>query len=410
MYKEIISSVFLAVLTTDCNQTKKESQPITRTPVEARSVETENPNASYQPAFAGQTRIAAVKTKANIESKILTDKLEKPWGIATLPDGRFLITQKGGTMRIVTPSGTVSEPITGLPPVDDNGQGGLLGLALDPSFETNRIVYFSFSLKSKAGNQTAVGKGRLSDDEKKIEGPTIIYSAMPVYDGDKHFGSRLVFDRDGNLFVSTGERSDLETRPQAQKLNSALGKIVRITKDGRPAPDNPTFNDSKALPEIFSYGHRNTQGLAIHPQTGDLWNSEMGPKGGDEINIIRAGKNYGWPIIGYGLEYSGEKVGKGITQKSGLEQPIYYWDPVLSPSGMTFYSGNAIPEWENNLFICGLSSRHIARIVIKDNKVTGEERLLAKEGERFRDVTQGKDGALYAVTDSGRLYWIGVKK
>jgi glucose/arabinose dehydrogenase len=410
MYKEIIISVFLAAVSTDCNNAKKDVEPVVQDETVAISEETENPDSQYQPAFAGQTRIAPVKTTAPIDSKLLTGKLEKPWGIASLPDGRFLITQKEGTMRIVTSSGAVSEPIKGLPAVDDKGQGGLLGLALDPSFESNRMVYFSFSFKSREGNQTAVGKGRLSDDEKKIENATVIYKAMPVYDGDKHYGSRLVFDRDGNLFVSTGERSDLQTRPQAQWLNSALGKIVRITKDGKPASGNPSFNDPKTLPEIYSYGHRNTQGLAIHPQTGDLWNSEMGPKGGDEINVIKGGKNYGWPTITYGLEYSGEKVGEGITQKSGLEQPVYYWDPVLSPSGMTFYSGNAIPEWENNLFICGLSSRHIARIVIKDNKVTGQERLLAKEGERFRDITQGKDGALYAVTDSGRLYRIGLKK
>jgi glucose/arabinose dehydrogenase len=249
----------------------------------------------------------------------------------------------------------------------------------------------------------------LSPDEKKIENATVIYRAIPAYDGDKHFGSRLVFGRDGFLYVSTGERSDLETRPKAQQLNAALGKILRITKDGKPAPGNPFISDKNALPEIYSYGHRNPQGLAMHPTTGDIWDSEMGPRGGDEVNIIKAGKNYGWAMITYGIEYSGEKVGDGITQKAGMEQPVYYWDPVLSPSGMTFYSGNTIPEWENNLFIGGLSSTHICRLVIKDNKVVGEERLLEKERQRFRDIAQGKDGALYAVTDDGRLYRIGKK-
>jgi glucose/arabinose dehydrogenase len=209
--------------------------------------------------------------------------------------------------------------------------------------------------------------------------------------------------------VSTGERSDPETRPQAQSLQSGLGKVVRITTDGKPAAGNPFFNSSGARPELYSYGHRNVQGLALHPETGDVWDSEMGPRGGDEVNLIQAGKNFGWPIITYGLEYSGAKVGEGITQKEGMEQPVYYWDPVLSPSGMAFYSGAAIPEWKNNLFIGGLNSNHIARLVINNNKVVGEERLLANEGQRFRDVTEGKDGALYAVTDGGRLYRIGKK-
>jgi glucose/arabinose dehydrogenase len=219
----------------------------------------------------------------------------------------------------------------------------------------------------------------------------------------------LVFGRDGHLFVSTGERSDLETRPQAQQLNSALGKILRITTNGQPAPGNPFMGNSGARSELYSYGHRNVQGLALHPETGDLWETEMGPRGGDELNRIEAGKNYGWPTIGYGIEYSGEKVGSGITQKEGMEQPVYYWDPVLSPSGMTFYTGKNIPEWKNNVFIAGLNSKHIARLVLQNNRVTGEERLLANEGQRFRDVAEGTDGSLYAITDEGRLYRIAKK-
>jgi glucose/arabinose dehydrogenase len=271
------------------------------------------------------------------------------------------------------------------------------------------MVYFAFSRPEKEGNHTAVGKGRLSVDESKIESVTVLYKSVPVYDGDKHYGSRLVWDRDGYLVFTTGERSDLQTRPQAEWLNSSLGKTIRITKDGKPAPGNPFADDKKALPEIYSYGHRNPQGLAVHPVTKDIWENEMGPRGGDEINIIKPGKHYGWPTITYGIEYSGEKVGQGIQQKAGMEQPIYYWDPVLSPSGMCFYAGTAVPEWQNNLFICGLSSQHIARIVIENDKVTGEERLLESEKERFRDITEGKDGALYAVTDSGKLYRIGRK-
>jgi glucose/arabinose dehydrogenase len=410
MIKIAIPLVAIVFLTSACGQKTQTGKEPVSTTIEDNPVETNKPNSNYKPAFEGQTRIAAVKTKTPIESKVITDKLDRPWGIATMPDGRFLITQKSkGTMRIVSSGGIASGEIIGLPAVDPDGQGGLLGLALDPDFAVNRMVFWSFSEPRNGGNLTAVAKGKLSPDEKKIENATVIYRAIPANDGDKHFGSRLVFGRDGFLYVSTGERSDLETRPKAQQLNAALGKILRITKDGKPAPGNPFISDKNALPEIYSYGHRNPQGLAMHPTTGDIWDSEMGPRGGDEVNIIKAGKNYGWAMITYGIEYSGEKVGDGITQKAGMEQPVYYWDPVLSPSGMTFYSGNTIPEWENNLFIGGLSSTHICRLVIKDNKVVGEERLLEKERQRVRDIAQGNDGALYAVTDDGRLYRIGKK-
>jgi glucose/arabinose dehydrogenase len=214
-----------------------------------------------------------------------------------------------------------------------------------------------------------------------------------------------VFDKDGNLFVSAGERSILEGRAQAQKLEAGLGKIFKITTDGNPAPGNPFINTQGAIPQIFSYGHRNPQGLAINPATGELWEAEFGPRGGDEVNIIHAGKDYGWPVITYGIEYSGEKVGDGIQQKDGLEQPVYYWDPVVSPSGIVFYNGDAIPEWKNNLFLACLSSQHICRLVIQDNKVVGEERLLTDKNKRFRDVAYSNE-MLYAVTDDGFLYRI----
>jgi aldose sugar dehydrogenase len=370
-------------------------------------VETKSPNTDYKPAFTGQTRIGGVRTKAAYQVTVVSNELSKPWGIATLPDGRFLITEKEGNMRIVNAAGKLSAAITGLPKVNAGGQGGLLGLALDPAFSENRMVYWSFSENTSGGNLTAVAKGRLANDERTIENATVIYRAAPAYNGTLHYGSRIVFDKEGNLFVSTGERSDRQTRPQAQHLNSALGKVLRITKEGKPAAGNPFLNQAGAFPELYSYGHRNVQGLAMHPVTGDLWENEFGPRGGDEINIVHAGKNYGWPTITYGIEYSGGTIGEGITQKQGMEQPVYYWDPVLSPSGMVFYTGDAISEWKNNLFICGLNSNHIARLVIVNNKVTGEERIAANEGQRFRDITNGKDGALYAVTDEGRLYRIG---
>lgn len=411
MYKPL--SFFITIITTiilsACGTNTSRVVNSANTDSTNTSVETKDPNKNSEPASAGQTRIAAVKTQTTIEHKIISKDLKKPWGITSLPDGRFLITEKEGNMRIATSTGNLSVPITGLPPVHSNGQGGLLGLTIDPAFADNRMVYWTYSGITSDGNLTAVAKGKLSADEKQIENATVIYRATPAYNGDLHYGSRILFDKSGNLVFSTGERSDKVTRPQAQQLNSALGKILRITTDGKPATGNPFLNDANARPELYSYGHRNVQGLAFHPATGDLWENEFGPRGGDELNLIQPGKNYGWPTITYGIEYSGDKVGEGITQKEGMEQPVYYWDPVISPSGMTFYSSDSIPEWKNNLFIGGLSSTHIVRLVIKDNKVVGEERLLADEGQRFRAVTEGKDGALYAVTDDGRLYRIGKK-
>ena len=351
-----------------------------------------------------------MKTQTPYEGKMISSGLNKPGGITALSDGRLLITQKEGTMRIATTTGQLSEPITGLPAVNAAGQGGLLGLTTDPQFAKNRMVYWVFSENTPEGKSNGCWlREPYPADERRMENVSVIYRATPAYRGTLHYGGRILVDKAGNLVVSTGERSDLVTRPQAQDLNSALGKIVRITKDGKPAAGNPFISRAGARPEIYSYGHRNVQGLAFHPQTGDLWEGEFGPRGGDEINLIKPGHNYGWPTITYGLEYSGAKVGQGITQKEGMEQPVYYWDPVLSPSGMTFYSSNSMPEWKNNLFISGLNSNHIARLVIRNNKVIGEERLLAGEGQRFRDITQGKDGALYAVTDEGRLYRIGKK-
>ncbi len=387
-----------------CGENPAEQSQATESASAAPPVETRKPNTAYQPAFPTQTRAAGVKSTTPYEGKVLTEGLKSPWGLASMPDGRLLITEKAGTMRIATPLGELSAPITGIPKVSAEGQGGLLGVRLDPDFEQSRMVYWVFSEPLPEGNLTAVARGRLSADEKKIEGATVIYRATPAYEGTLHYGGRILFDRDGNLIVSTGERSDTVTRPQAQQLNSGLGKVIRITREGKPASGNPFEGEAGARPEIYSYGHRNVQGLAFHPETGDLWENEFGPRGGDELNRIEAGKNYGWPTITYGIEYGGEKVGEGIQQQEGLEQPVYYWDPSVSPSGMTFYSGDSIPEWKNSLFIGGLSGMHIVRLVIEDDRVVGEERLLESEKQRFRDITQGKDGALYAVTDQGRLY------
>lgn len=373
------------------------------------SVETKKANSDYKPAFPGQTRIAAVKSSTAYEGKVLSSDLQSPWGITSLPDGRLIITEKKGTLRIASATGSLSAPITGLPKVNPDNQGGLLGITVDPAFAQNRMLYWVFSEKLPEGNITSVAKGKLSADEKTIEGATVIYRAIPAHKSSLHYGGRILFDKTGSLLVSTGERSDLETRPLAQDLKAALGKIVRITTDGKPASGNPFSGDANALPELYSYGHRNVQGLAWNPVTGDLWDSEFGPRGGDEVNRIQPGKNYGWPTITYGIEYQGGKIGDAIQQKDGMEQPVYYWDPVISPSGITFYTGALVPEWKNNLFVSALSGSHIDRLVIENNKVVGEERLLSEEGQRFRDITQGKDGALYAVTDQGRLYRLANK-
>ncbi|MBP6377895.1 MAG: PQQ-dependent sugar dehydrogenase [Kaistella sp.] len=359
----------------------------------------------YQPAFAGQTRIQGIKTTTPYQVEVINSDLQKPWGIINLPDGRFLITSKTGYLNIVSSDGKATSKVEGLPKVDDKGQGGLLDVALDPDFANNKMIFWSFSEPVSGGNHTAVAKGKLSADERKIENPTVIFRATPTYDGDKHYGSRLEFDKDGYLFVSTGERSDRETRPYAQKQDSYLGKILKITKDGKPAPGNPNLAGWK--PEIYSTGHRNPQGMAID-EKGQIWDAEMGPRGGDEINLIQPGKNYGWGDVTYGIEYSGKKINNATTQKTGTEQPVYYWDPSISMSGITFYTGN-ISEWKNNLFLGCLSGEKIIRLVIKDNKVMGEEWLLEDKEDRIRDVLNGNDGNLYAVSDSGKLYKISKK-
>lgn len=401
----IIYFIGCLMIFSHCSQNGSSDTPSTpSTPTSP--VETNPPNTNYSPAFSGQTRINRVRTVSDYQVNSITTNLSNPWGITALPDGRLLITEKAGRMRIVSATGEIGNPISGIPTVNSAGQGGLLGLCLDPVFTSNRMVYWVFSESVSGGTVTSVAKARLANNETSMEGISVIYRSNTPYNGNLHYGGRVVFDRTGNLIVSIGERSSSEIRTMAQSANSSLGKVVRITTNGQPASGNPTFSQSNALPELFTMGHRNPQGLAVHPVTGDVWQSEHGPRGGDEINRLQAGSNYGWPVVTYGIEYGGQAIGSAIQQQSGMEQPVYYWDPVVSPSGMTFYSGNRIPEWQNNLFIGSLSGTHIVRLVIENNKVTGEERLLSNEGQRFRDITQGIDGALYAITDQGRLYKI----
>ena len=369
------------------------------------SLETRTANApNQQPAFAGQTRAPAVRTDAALSHTVVASGLNHPWGLALLPDGRWLVTERTGTMRIIGADGAKGEPIAGLPAVAARGQGGLLDVALSPSFATDRTIFWAYSEPREGGNATSIARARLSDDGGRVENVQVIFRAMPTYDGDKHFGGALAFAPDGKLFLTLGERSDRPMRPQAQDLGSHMGKIIRINADGSAPQDNPFVGRAGALPEIWSLGHRSPQGVVI-TAAGQVWTVEHGARGGDELNLTRAGSNYGWPDAAYGIEYAGGAIGAGATQKEGTEQPVYYWDPVIAPGGMTLYTGAMFPSWNGNLLVAGLKEKHIARLVIQNDRVVGEERLLTDLGERIRDVAVGPDGAVWAITDedNGKL-------
>jgi glucose/arabinose dehydrogenase len=372
------------------------SQP---TPNNCQPLETRPANAASQrPAFAGQTRACAAPRSGPLKVTVLATGLVKPWAVEPLPDGALLVTEKPGRMRIISASGELGAPLSGLPAVDARGQGGLLDVALSPEFTADRTIFWSYSEPREGGNGTSVAKGVLSADRTRLEQVAVILRTLPTYDGDKHYGSRLLFGPDGMLYVTMGERSDLATRPQAQHLNSHLGKILRIRRDGSVPPDNPFVGRDDARPEIWSLGQRNIQAAAFDAK-GGLWVVEMGARGGDELNFIEKGKNYGWPLIAYGQEYSGRPIGPGETARAGLEQPLYYWDPVMAPSGAQWYTGDAFPAWKDNLFVGGMKDKKLVRLVIEGQRVVGEEWLLAERGKRVRDVRQDKAGALIVVTD-----------
>ena len=322
--------------------------------------------------------------------------LEHPWALAFLPDGRMLVTERPGRLRVVSADGRVSPPVTGVPAVAARGQGGLLDVALDPAFDRTRLVYLSFADPGPDGTAgTAVARGRLSDDATALADVQVLYRQAPKVRGAGHYGSRLVFGRDGMLYVTQGDRQGY--REQAQDLGSLLGKIVRLTPDGSVPRDNPFVGRAGARPEIWSYGHRNAQAAALDPATGALYTVEHGARGGDELNRPEKGKNYGWPVITYGVDYSGARIGEGAA-KEGMEQPVYYWDPVIAPSGATFYTGDAIPGWAGSLLVGSLGKGALVRLELRDGKVTREERHALGVG-RVRDVQQGPDGFVYVVTD-----------
>ncbi len=375
-------------------------------------VRTGPPNVpEFKPAFPGQARAPEVVSRTRLQVTTVASGLRQPWGLAFLPDGRMLVTEKSPfALRIVGADGRVSAPVIGLPRADDRNQGGLLDVAVPPDYAQpgnaqSGFIYWTYAEPREGGNGTAVARGRLVDGPvPRLEAVQVIFRMQPTLDSTLHYGSRIVFAPDGTLFVTLGERSILPGRAQAQDLGSHFGKVVRINRDGSVPSDNPFVGRPGARPEVWSYGHRNVQAATLDAQ-GRLWEIEMGPRGGDELNRPERGRDYGWPTITYGEEYSGAPIGRGITQAEGMEQPVYYWDPSISPSGMAFYSGALFPEWRGNIFVGGLSSKALVRLVLDGDRVVGEERLLTDQNARVRDVVQGPEGALYVLTDAqdGRL-------
>ncbi|HYE95985.1 MAG TPA: PQQ-dependent sugar dehydrogenase [Rubricoccaceae bacterium] len=379
-----------------------------RTAPPCEPLETRPANApSQRPAFPGQTRACAAPSNVAFDVVVVARGLEHPWAVEPLPEGSLLLTERPGRLRLISAAGAVGAPITGLPEVDAGGQGGLLDVALSPDFQEDRTIFWSYAEPREGGNATSVARGVLSADGRRLEQVRVIFRSLPAYEGSLHFGSRLAFGPDGMLYVTLGERSVSHLRRHAQQLGSHLGKVVRIRPDGAVPEDNPFVEEGGARPEIWTLGHRNVQAAAFDPE-GRLWIVEHGTRGGDELNLIERGENYGWPLQAYGIEYSGSPIPGASSAGDGFEQPVYYWDPVIAPSGAQWYTGDAFPEWQGSLFVGALRETRLVRLVIEDDRVTGEEHLLTERGRRIRDVRQGPDGALYIVTDeaNGELWRI----
>ncbi len=376
------------------------------TPAFAAPVPQAAPNVpEKQPAFAGQTRADAVTAKTTLAVTEIATGLNKPWGVALLDKGRFLVSEKAaGRLTIVASDGSKT-PVTGTPTTDARNQGGMLGVA-NPG---DGWIYWSYAEPREGGNGTAVARGHLVGSE--MRDVQVIFRQMPTLDSAQHYGGRLVFPKDGTLIITLGERSILPGRMQAQKLDSLLGKIVRVNRDGSIPKNNPFVNAPGARPEIWSYGNRNVQGAALDAK-GRLWEVEHGPQGGDELNQIQMGRDYGWPTISYGEEYSGKPINDNASQAPGMEQPQYYWDPVIGPSGMIFHSGKGAPEFKGNIFVGGLRVQSLVRLVMNGDRVVGEQRLLTDRKERIRDVIEGPAGEMYLLTDAvdGKLLKVTPRK
>ena len=373
-------------------------------PQSTGSPETRAPNnTEFKPAVEGQTRAPAIAANVAVDVATLASGFEAPWSVELLPDGRFLVTERPGRLRIVAADGKLSDPVAGLPKVLFEGQGGLLDVAVDPAFASNQRIFWTYAEPRSDGNGTALASGRLVEDAKgaRIDGVKVLFRQMPSIKSQLHFGSRIVFTPDGSqLYVALGERGIPEGRVQSQDLNSHFGKVVRLNVDGSVPKDNPFVGRSDARPEIWSYGHRNMQAANLDGQ-GRLWTIEHGPRGGDELNRPEAGKNYGWPVIGYGIDYSGERMHEK-SAADGLEQPVYYWDPVIAPSGLVFHSGTGAPDWKGDLFVGGLGSMKLVRLKLENDRVVGEQWLLTDRGARIRDVKEAPDGSLIVVADGAQ--------
>lgn len=349
------------------------------------------------PVALAQSPLTANSEKYQIQIDIIADRLDHPWALAFLPDGRMLITERGGQLLLLSADGRERGSVSGLPDIAARGQGGLLDVAVDPLFSENGLVYLSYVATGRGGRGTEVLRARLA--ENALVDQQVIFQLQPKSGTTRHFGSRLVFAPDGTLFISLGDRGEKE---RAQDLADHAGSLIRINTDGSVPDDNPFVGNNQAQPEIYSYGHRNIQGAALHPQTGALWTHEHGPQGGDEINIARPGLNYGWPVITYGVNYGiGTQIGEG-TEKPGMEQPLYYWVPSIAPSGMAFYNGALFPDWQGSLFVGSLKFRTLVRLTLDGDQVVAEERILRDQLGRIREVEQGPDGAIYVLTDEGR--------
>ncbi|MDB5769931.1 MAG: hypothetical protein JWM42_305 [Burkholderia sp.] len=341
-----------------------------------------------------------VHAQTKIRPEVVAKGLDHPWGLAFIDNGRMLVTERSGAMRVVQPDGKLSEPLQGLPKIDVGGQGGLLDVITDSGYATNRTIYFCYSEPGKSGNSTALASARLSTDSKRLEQVKVLFSQRPKFESNAHFGCRIVENKDGTLFLTLGDR--FSRMQDAQTLDNHHGKVVRVRKDGSVPPDNPFVNKSGALPEIWSYGHRNSQGATLGPD-GKLWTHEHGAQGGDEINRPEAGKNYGWPIVSYGVHYGGRPVGDGTPTKPGMEPPVHYWTPSIAPSGMAFLRSDRYgKDWQGNLFVGALKFKYLARLELKDGKVVREEKLLQDVDQRIRDVREGPDGLLYVLTDESK--------
>jgi glucose/arabinose dehydrogenase len=381
-------------VTTNADQVEEETDPA------SEPEETRDPNApQLEPLFDGQTRAPKPETTESWTLETVAEGLDHPWALAFLPDGRMLVTEKSGRLRLVSADGQLSDPIANVPAVHspDRSQGGLLDIAVAPDFGDSRRIFMTFAEPDGDASRTAVGRARLSDDGTALENVEVIFRQRPSYDSRGHYGSRIVFHPDGHLFVGLGDRMNAEIRTEAQNPMNHIGAVIRIAQDGSVPSDNPFADGEEGAPEVWSYGHRNIQAAALHPDTNQIWTVEHGPRGGDELNNPQAGGNYGWPTVTHGIEYRGDEIGEGIVDAEGMMASVYYWDPVLAPSGMIFYTGDAFPAWQGDAFIGGLATERLSRLVMDGDRVVAEEWLPIRE--RVRDVAQGPEGAIYVVTD-----------